>query len=324
VPSLLLIAVYRQDWTLGAEYVERIRRAAGSHFEVAQARTDADFERLLPGAEVLFGWHLAPENLPRAAKLKWVQVGSAGIDWALFPEFVRSGVVLTSAVGIHAVQMSEHALAMMLALTRKLPHFVRRQAGRNWDRPAGDDMGELSGKTLGVFGLGAIGEALAVRAKAFGMRVLGVKNSPSGYRGAADEAVGPDAMKRVLGESDYVVNLLPLTKATRGIVSAAMIAAMKPTAFFVNLGRGATVDEKALVAALRAGKIRGAGLDVFEEEPLAENSPLWEMENVIITPHVGGLTPRYWERATDLFCRNLARYIAGEELVNVVDKEIGY
>ena len=323
---MLLVAVYRpnSNWAIEPRYVTRIRDAAGSHFEVAQALTDADFEAQQTEAEVMFGWHLTPENLPLAAKLKWVQATSAGVDWALWPEFVRSPVVLTSAVGIHTTEMSEHTLLMMLALTRKLPHFTRCQAAKKWDRSVGDEMDELFEKTLGILGLGSIGEALAVRAKAFGMRVLGVKSSPLGYCGAADEVVGPGAIERVCREADYVVNLLPLTSATRGIVSSGIIAAMNPSAYFISIGRGATIDEKALTAALVAGRIAGAGLDVFQEEPLAKKSPLWKMGNVIITPHVGGLTPRYWERATDLFCGNLARYIAGEELINVVDKETGY
>lgn len=323
---VLLIAVYRENagWALEAKYVDAVRQAALGHFEVVQVRADAEFEARLAETEVMFGWHLTPENLPRAANLKWVQATSAGVDWALWPEFAASPVIITSAVGIHTTEMSEHALLMMLALTRRLPHFVRCQAKKKWDRSVGDEMGELFGKTLGVIGLGSIGEALAARAKALGMKVLGVKHSPLGYRGAADEVVGPGAMERVFRESDYVVNLLPLTKETRGVISAAVLAAMKPDAFFISIGRGPTVDEKALVAALKNRRIAGAGLDVFEEEPLPKKSPLWDMQNVIITPHVGGLTPRYWERATELFCRNLARYIAGEELINVVDKAVGY
>jgi len=325
MPPVLLVAIFSRKpaWALESRHVDEIRRLAGERFEVVQARSKEEFAARLPDAEVIFGFRMTSETLPPAVNLKWIQATSAGVERAMFPEFVTSPVTLTSASGIHGVQMSEHALAMMLALTRKLPHFIRRQAARDWDK-AGDGMDELFEKTLGIVGLGSIGEALAVRAKALGMRVIGVKNSPLGYHGAADEVVAPAAMERVFRESDFVVALLPITAATEKLVSAEMIAAMKPTAFFLNLGRGGTVDEKALVAALAAGKIAGAGLDVFAEEPLPRGSKLWKMENVIVTPHVAGQTPRYWERATKLFLENLRRYIAGEELLNVVDKEIGY
>jgi phosphoglycerate dehydrogenase-like enzyme len=320
------VAVFRTEtrWALEGRYVDDIRRAAASEFEVFQARSDEDVARRLAETEVMYGFRLDGDSVKRAARLKWVQATSAGIERALFPEFVNSSIVLTSASGIHAVQISEHALAMMLSLARKLPQFVRRQAKGVWDTAPSDEMGEVYEKTLGIVGLGNIGEALAVRAKALGMRVVGVKNSPLGYNGAADEVMGPGAMERVFRESDYVVALLPVTAGTTGIISAAMIAAMKPTAFFVNLGRGATVDEEALVAAIEYGKIAGAGLDVFAKEPLPARSKLWKMENVIITPHVAGTSPRYWERATALFSENLRRYAAGEELLNVVDKEMGY
>jgi len=327
VAALLTIAVYRDKpaWALGDEYVRRIRDVAGERFEVFQARSNEEVEERLGASEVMMGFRLTPENLARATRLKWVQATSAGVEWALFPEFVKSPVVLTSASGIHGVQMSEHTLAMMLSLARRLPHYVRRQQKKDWVKSLdGEDVDELYEKTLGIIGLGSVGEALAVRAKTFGMRVLGVKNSPLGYSGAADEVVGTGAMQRVFAESDYLVVLLPMTAATEAIVSAALLGAMKPTAYLLNLGRGGTVDEEALVAALAYGKIAGAGLDVFAEEPLSRWSKLWKMDNVIITPHVGGLSPRYWERATKLFCDNLRRYTNGKELVNVVDKEMGY
>ena len=322
----MTVAVFRTQtrWALEGRYVDDVRRAAGEAFEVFQARSDEDVQRRLGETEVMYGFCLDGDSVKRAAKLKWVQATSAGIERALFPEFVKSGIVLTSASGIHGIQMSEHALAMMLSLARKLPQFGRKQAKALWDTSTSGEMGEVYEKTLGIIGLGSIGEALAIRAKALGMRVIGVRNSPLGYRGAAEEVMGPGAMERVFRESDYVVALLPVTPATTGIISRAMIAAMKPTAFFVNLGRGATVDEEALVAAIECGKIAGAGLDVFAEEPLPKRSKLWKMGNVIITPHVAGTSPRYWERATALFSENLRRYAAGEEFLNVVDKEMGY
>ncbi len=325
--GLLAIGVFREHppWALEDVHADKVRRVAGSRFEVFQAHSLDELNSRIGDVEILYGFRINEAILPLATSLKWVQSTSAGVDGALFPAFVESPVILTSASGIHAIQISEHALAMMLSYSRNLPHFTRRQMKKDWDRSVtADEMDELFEKTLGIVGLGAIGEALAVRAKAFGMRVIGVKNSPLGYSGVADEVVGPGAMERVFAESDFVVCLLPLTSETAGIVSAGMISAMKPTSLFLNFGRGATVDQEALVVALRYGKIAGAALDVFAEEPLPKNSRLWKMENVSITPHVAGMTPRYWERATALFCENLRRYMAGGELLNVVDKEIGY
>jgi len=321
VPPLLTVAVFNLD----DKFVDQVRRAAGDSWKVFHARSADEVKERLGETEIMYGHRLDDEMLARADRLKWVQATGAGIERALTPAFVDSGVILTNASGIHEVQMSEHALGMMIALARRFVHYMRNQIKKNWDKSLGSsDIDELFEKKLAVVGLGSIGEALAVRAKAFGMHVTGVKRNPSGYDGAADEVVGAGALERVMSEADYVVNLLPLTPETEGLISAELIAAMKVTAYFVNLGRGATVDQEALTDALLSGAIAGAGLDVFEEEPLPKRSKLWKLPNVIITPHVSGLSPRYWERATDLFCENLRRYRAGEKLLNLVDKKLGY
>lgn len=319
--ALLTIAVFDLD----GRFVRQVREAAGDSWEVRHARSAEDVAEYLPDTEIMYGHRVGDDMLPRAGKLSWIQATGAGVEWALTPAFVAGAITLTNASGIHGVQMSEHALGMMIALARRFPLYMRSQLEGNWDKSLGStEVGELFEKTLGIIGLGSIGEALAVRAKAFGMHVIGVKRSPLGYHGAADEVVGPGAFERVMRESDYLVNFLPLTSGTRKIVSADLIAAMKPCVYFVNLGRGGTVDERALAEALESGAIAGAGLDVFAEEPLPKGSKLWNLENVIITPHVSGLSPRYWERATDLFCENIRRYKAGDELLNVVDKQLGY
>ncbi len=321
MPNLLTIAVFNLD----EQYVQDVREAAGDSWEVFHARGADDVKKHIRETEIMYGNRLNDAILPDACALRWVQATGAGVEHALTEAFASAPVILTNASGIHSVQMSEHALGMMVALARHFHHYIRMQQEHKWDKSLGmSDMAELSQKTLGILGLGAIGEALAERARAFGMHVLGLKRSAGGYNGAADEAVGPDALERVMRESDFLVNLLPLTPATRGIISTEVIASMKPGAFFINLGRGGTVDEKALADALAQRAIAGAGLDVFEEEPLSEHSMLWTLDNVIITPHVSGLSPRYWERATALFCENIRRYRAGEELLNVVDKGLGY
>lgn len=324
---LLTVAIYstRKKWALDERLVDRIREAAGDSFDLVQARCDEDLSAVLPETQVLYGFRLTPETLLLATRLEWVQATGAGIEHALFPQFVAAPVVLTNASGIHAVQISEQAIGMAIALIRRFPHYIIQQREKNWDSSFGvDDLTELSGKTMGIVGLGRIGEALASRARAFGMKVLGVKRSPLGYTGAADEVMGPAAMERLFKESDFVVSLLPLTPSTQTIISAELIRSMKPTAYFLNFGRGKTVDQNALVKALASGSIAGAALDVFAAEPLPHRSKLWTMENVIITPHIAGLTDRYWDRATMLFCENIRRYVAGEELANIVDKELGY
>lgn len=317
----MTIAVFNLD----CRFVRQVREAAGDSWEVSHARSVEDVKGHLPDTRIMYGHRVEDDMLPRAGKLSWIQATGAGVEWALTPAFVESPIILTNASGIHGVQMSEHALGMMIALARRFPLYMRSQLEKQWDKSLGSgDIDELFEKTLGIIGLGSIGEALAVRAKAFGMHVIGVKRSPLGYDGAADEVVAPGALESVMRESDYVVNLLPLTPGTKKTVSADLIAAMKPTGYFLNLGRGGTVDERALTEALESGAIAGAGLDVFAEEPLPKGSKLWNLENVIITPHVSGLSPRYWERATDLFCENIRRYKAGDELLNVVDKKLGY
>jgi phosphoglycerate dehydrogenase-like enzyme len=319
--ALLVIGVYNLD----ERFAEDIRRAAGDGLEVLHARSMEDIEGSIGETEVMYGFRVRGDLLEKAVTLRWIQATGAGVDWALTPEFVASPIVLTNVSGIHAVQMSEHVLGMMLALVRGFTFYIPAQGEKRWDRSLGLLEGsELYEKTLGVLGLGAIGEALAARAKAFGMHVIGVKRSPLGYHGAADEVVGPGALERVFSEADFIVDLLPLTSETRGMVSGELIGRMKRRAYFFNLGRGATVDEAALTHALTEGKIAGAGLDVFVEEPLPEASALWGLPNVIITPHTSGHSPHYWERATAIFCENLRRYRAGGELLNVVDKELGY
>jgi phosphoglycerate dehydrogenase-like enzyme len=236
--------------------------------------------------------------------------------------------VLTNGRGLHAVSMAEHALGLMLAFARKLHLSRDLQHARRWGQVGlwtePPPFGQLAGGTLGLVGLGAVGSALAARAAALGMRVLAVRPHPQADPAPAHEQWGLERLPALLERADWVVLAAPHTGATRGLVGAAELARMKPGAVLVNLGRGALVDEPALVAALRAGRIAGAALDVVHEEPLAADSPLWELPNVILTPHVSGLGPGYWERAVAQFEGNLERYVAGRPLENVVDQRAGY
>ncbi len=314
-------------WALPRPIVD----ATAARFPEVEFRSPADragADRELPEADVVLGWAVQRENFPICQKLRWVHLTAAGVGTVLFPELVASDVIVTNARGLHAVSMAEHAFGLMLALVRKL-HLARdaqREARwiqvEQWADPP--PFRELQGATLGLVGMGAIGSAIAQRARAFGMKVLAVRRRPSRDPGPADTQWGPERIGDLCGQSDFVVLCAPLTPETRGMLDADAIARMRPDTFVISLGRGAVIDETALIDALRQGRIAGAGLDVFVEEPLPATSPLWTMPQVIVTPHVSGFGPRLWERAMEMFARNLRAFLDGRPMENVVDKVAGY
>jgi len=263
--------------------------------------------------------------LPKARRLRWYQQWGAGADWLLRqPEVAKMDFILTNASGVHAIPISEHIVAFMLAFTRNLHQAIRAQAKHQWHRMAREEMDELAGKTMVLVGGGAIGERTAYLAQALGMRVLGVRRHPEVGHPAIAAMYGADQLMAVLPLADFLVLTIPLTRETRHMIGEAELRAMKRSAIIINIGRGGTIDEQALIRALQEGWIAGAGLDVFEREPLPADSPLWDMPNVIITSHYSGRTPRYLERGMEIFLDNLRRYRAGEPLRNVVDKKLGY
>ncbi|MBB6675315.1 D-2-hydroxyacid dehydrogenase [Cohnella nanjingensis] len=275
-------------------------------------------------AEVVCGWWpaVASEGLKPDAKLRWVQTGSAGVDNLPLTDLERRGVILTTASGIHPIPMTETVFAMLLAFSRKLHHAIRRQVEGRWERAEG--YGELRGLTIAIVGAGEIGAETARIAQAFGMRTLGIRRSgrPAQH---FDRMYAMDALDEVLGQSDIVVNILPHTEETVRVFDAERFARMKPTSLFINIGRGTAVDTEALTEALRGGTIAGAGLDVFEPEPLPEGHPLWAMDNVILTPHIGGATEAYKQRMADLFAANLTAYISdGRPARNIVEYSRSY
>lgn len=276
---------------------------------------------LAPSAEIMMGWNVPQEVVERAPRLRWIHSTGAGVERLLGPEVKSREIAVTSSSGIHKAVV-EHVFAFMLAFFRRLHIALRSQLQRQWERrrAVGE---ELQGKTLGILGLGTIGAEIAQKAQGFGMRVIGMKRTPSPVPGV-ECVVGSDELHTVLKESDVVVVALPMTPDTRGLIGEAEFHVMKRAALFINIGRGPIVQEDALIHALREGWIAGAALDVFEREPLPPNSPLYELDNVIITPHVSGSSPAYMDRAVSLFCENLRRYLMREPLVNVVDKELGY
>jgi phosphoglycerate dehydrogenase-like enzyme len=270
--------------------------------------------------EILAGWP-ASDALVSAPHLRWYQQWSAGSDWlARYPEAAERPFLVTNASGVHPVQIAEHAFAMMLAFARKQHEAVRHQAAREWKAPPGESLSELYEKTLLMIGLGAIGERIALVGHAFGMRVLGMRRRQGALPPVVEAVYPPDRLTDILPECDFVVLAPPLTRETRGMIGERELRSMRRTAFLVNVGRGKLIDEAALIRALQDGWIGGAGLDVFENEPLPQDSLLWDMPNVIITPHYAGASPRYHERAMRLFMENLRRYRNGEELRNLVDK----
>ena len=302
------------------------------------AETLEELGNVWPGVEVLYTTRLVP--LPEAApRLRWVQGHFAGVDQFLEHPLLQS-VTLTTSSGIHAPAMAEYILMMVLTFAHRLPRMVEHQQRAEWpqQRWALFVPQELRDATIGVVGYGSIGRETARLARAFGMRVLALKRhvdrlADDGWHvpdvgDASGEYVArfytPDQLQAMLAECDYVAIAAPLTPETRGLLGAAEFRAMKREAVLINVARGGVINEAALIDALRDQVIGGAALDVFEQEPLPAESPLWHLPNVVLSPHVSGFTPHYDERAMTLFAENLRRYVAGEPLLNVVDVQRGY
>ena len=309
-------------FNLDPRQLERVRDAYPDLEVVVQAERGRLGE-VLPGAQAMVGRGLTPELLAAASDLRWLQITGAGVENLLFPALVESSVLVTNFSGVHAPNMAEHLVAMMLAFARGLPEIMRFQVRHEWHHAERGTF-ELGGQTLGVLGLGDIGNALAWRANALGMRVVGLKRRSTDLPRGVERIYLPDELPALLAESDHVASALPLTPRTRHLLGVAEFAAMRPSAYVYNVGRGAVIDQAALVDALRAGRIAGAGLDVTDPEPLPADSPLWDMPNVLITSHTSGGSPRYWERGIEILLENIGRYRRDEPLLNVVDKHEGY
>ena len=290
-------------------------------------------------AEIYYAYGAVP-SLAQAPNLQWVQTHYAGIDSLKTSDLWNSDVLLTTASGVHAANMAQYALTQILAWAHRVPNWFNYKQSKSWTINRWETFvpQELEGKTLGILGYGSIGRELARLAKPFGMKILVTKRDArqlkeTGYvapgqgdpEGTLPDRIYPsEATRSMIAECDFVVITLPLTERTHHLFDDDLFKAMKQNAYLVNVGRGAIINEAALVRALRKNWLAGAGLDVFETEPLPEDSPLWEMNNVIMTPHVSGFTPHYDERATDIFAENMRRYLAGEPLLNLVNREEGY
>ncbi len=292
-------------------------RAAAPRVEIIEAAEDEAPGALLE-AEAFYGV-LRPEWLAAAPGLKWNQSPVAGLEHSMFPALVESPVVLTNMQGIYSDHIADHALALLLALARGLPQFMRRQARREWSA-RGVRAIHLPDATLGILGLGGIGRELAVRAKACGMTVIAVDARPGEPPPAVDALWPGERLRDLLEQSDFVAVCAPHTPETERLLDREKLSWMKPSASLINISRGVIVELAALTEALQAGRIAGAALDVFETEPLPADHPLWEMENVLITPHVAWMGPDSEARRLGVLTENLRRFVADEPLLNVVDK----
>jgi phosphoglycerate dehydrogenase-like enzyme len=304
-------------------YLEQVR-ALFPDREVILTNDTAKMEACLDEIEIAAGDF--PRNLLlRAPNLRWYQQWGAGADWLMkTPEAAERDWTLVNASGVHAVPISEHILALLLAFARGLNGAFKMQQQHQWKKAARFELFELAEKTLLLIGVGAIGERTASVASALGMRVWGVRRDPSLPAAGVEALFSPEKLPELLPQADFVVLTVPLTHETRGMIGEAELRAMKPSAYLINIGRGATIQTPALVRALQEGWIAGAGLDVVDPEPLPPDSPLWDMDNVILTGHYSGLTPRYFERAFAILLDNLQRYRSGQPLRNIVDKHLGY
>ncbi len=313
-----ILSTYKE---LSEKYVQQIRAVS----DKITVEIVTDKERVLSAvgdAEILLDSGMFNKEVLMASKrLKWVHAVSAGVERYLFPELVDSQIILTNSSGVHGIPISEMAIAMMLVFAKRLHKFMRFQIEGRWARLLPD---ELADKTTGILGLGNIGMETAWKAKSLGMRVLALDKKTMRRPIYVDEILGPEDLDYLLRESDYLIVTVPLTSETYHMIGEKQLKTMKTSAHLINLSRGAVIDNTALIEALKAGWIAGAGLDVFEKEPLPENSEFWKLENVVITPHVSGATPYYADRVVKIFCKNLARYLEGKPLINLVDKRAGY
>ncbi|MCS7186238.1 MAG: D-2-hydroxyacid dehydrogenase [Armatimonadetes bacterium] len=310
---------------LTPQQLEQVRLTAREHMIVYTQERDLALTEARDTDIALLG-AFAREILETATNLKWAHIPWAGVD-SLIETIRKTPAIVTCGKGVFDAPMADHVFALMLTLTRQINIFLRYQIAGVWRRELPNShLTDLWGKTMGIVGLGNIGREVARRASAFGMRVLAVKRRPSAISEEPVDGLflGYEGLRLMLPECDFVVITAALTPQTRYLLGRNELASMKKGSILINVARGALIDEQALVEALSSGQLAGAGLDVFENEPLPPNSPLWHMPNVVITPHVGGLSERTRQRVFERFLENLRRFISGEPLIGVVDKDAGY
>lgn len=286
---------------------------SGSHDEMVEEGKDTD---------IFFGF-CSEEIFPLFPNIKWIQASSAGMDRHMYPAIRQSDVILTNAAGLYATHVADQAFALLLGLARGIPQTVRNQDQHKWGG-LGTPMIEIDGFRMGIVGLGGIGMEMVKRAKGFDMHVIAVDAYRTERPDNVDELMPMDKLKDLMSRVDVVMIACPLTEETRGLINADNLSVMQQSAYFINVARGPIVKEDDLIQILKDGKIAGAGLDVTEVEPLDQNSPLWDFPNVIISPHSAGGSQHRMTRITSFFLDNLERYLNGEELKNIVNKDLGF
>jgi phosphoglycerate dehydrogenase-like enzyme len=325
----LLIFVHHpfDQWNAPAWFPRRVQQ----EFPQVNVVTLPDYKRVdeeIVDAEIAIAWSVRPEQIVAAKKLRWIHSPAAAVHQLMFPELAASDIVLTNAREVHGPVVAEHVIALIFALAKKIPGSILLQQKHIWGQQILWDeqprVREVAGATVGLVGMGSIGRPVVKAAKALGMRVIAVREHLEKGSEGADAVFAPAQIEEIFRQADYIVLAAPVTASTKAIANAERLALMKADACLINVGRGPLVDEPALIAALREKRIGGAALDVFPKEPLDAESPLWDVPNLLITPHTAALTDKLWERHYALFSENLRRYLNGQPLLAVVDKRKGY
>lgn len=304
------------------DHLNTIKKAAGKKIEIVEVSDAEAALKHVFDADIVAGFPATIPSLANARNLKWLHSFSAGMDRVLRPEVIASPILVSNSSGIHATPIAEHVIGFMLIFTRRFHQTFKNQQNHIWNKD--DTMAELRGKTVLIVGMGAIGTEISRLVHAFDASVLALTRTRKAKPAFVKELKTGAALSAFLPWADFVVLALPYTKDTHHYFGAREFRRMKRTSVIINIGRGSLINEVELVGALKNKMIGGAALDVTETEPLPKESPLWDMENVIITPHHSGLSERYMDRAIDLFCKNLRAFIQGEPLLTAVDKKLGY
>jgi phosphoglycerate dehydrogenase-like enzyme len=326
----LLIATQSQLdlWVAPEWFAEKLQKEF-PQLDVLRITNYEGIDAVLADVQIIFTQSISPQQFVAARELRWIHSPAAAVHQFMFPELVASDVILTNAREVHGTGVAEHVMALIFALAKRIPESVKFQEKRIWGQEILWNGGacplDIAGATVGVVGFGSIGSNVAKYSKAMGMKVIVVRERPGQSRPEfVDEELPSSKLEEMLARADYVVLSPPLTPETRGMIGRERLAKMKSGAYLINVGRGPLIDEAALIDALRSHKIAGAALDVFDQEPLPADSPLWDLENLLITPHTAGMAGHLWQRHYDLFSENIRRFLNNEPLLGLVDKQRGY
>jgi phosphoglycerate dehydrogenase-like enzyme len=325
----ILISIQQpvRQWQIPVEGVETLRKRF-PHIQFIHATSPEQRAEALAACDAMYTWILKDHELAQAAGLQWVHTSAVAVETLCLPELFARGIAVSNTRGVQAVPIAEHVMAVTLALAKQIPFVIENQQQAHWAQ--NEFMGErlpwlLKGRTLGLVGVGTIGSEIAKRAESFGMRVIALRRRPAyGTIGHVERVYGKEALAEFLGQSHVLVICAPLTPETLNLIGAAQFAQLPKGAVVVNVGRARIIDTEALMASLAAGHLGGASLDVFPQEPLPPEHPLWKTPNVILTPHTSGFRQGHWDEVIDLFGDNLERWLKGEPLKFKIEPELGY